>query len=155
METMMKNLEKNDMMVGVNAIIFNSRNELLLSKRKNCLGDGLYSLVGGHLKKGESIEECIIRELFEEIGIIVDINDVEVVNFAFVAVGVPMIEIGVYISKYQGEPFNKEQYYSSDIKFFKLNELPEIFRATKANIDLFLKNKFYDSDANVYVGSKK
>ena len=82
METMMKNLEKNDMMVGVNAIIFNSRNELLLAKRKNCLGDGLYSLVGGHLKKGESIEECIIRELFEEIGIIVDINDVEVVNFA-------------------------------------------------------------------------
>ena len=57
METMMKNLEKNDMMVGVNAIILNSRNELLLAKRKNCLGDGLYSLVGGHLKKGESIEE--------------------------------------------------------------------------------------------------
>lgn len=52
--------------IGVGVLIFNNNNQLLLAKRKNAHGDGKYSAPGGHLEFGESLEECAIREVWEE-----------------------------------------------------------------------------------------
>ena len=56
------------------AIIFNSDNQVFVQKRSanrlkhpNC-----WDLVGGHLDEGESLEQCIKREVWEEIGCEVD-----------------------------------------------------------------------------------
>ncbi len=46
------------------AVIINSNNEVLLGHL-----DGTYHFPGGHLEKGETLEECLIREVKEETGI--------------------------------------------------------------------------------------
>jgi 8-oxo-dGTP diphosphatase len=52
------------------ALIFNDKNEILIAKRKSFLSRGnLWEFPGGKLKIGESLEECLTREIKEELGI--------------------------------------------------------------------------------------
>lgn len=46
------------------AIIKNSKNEILLA----CVNNN-YHLPGGHLEKNENYEECLVREIKEELGV--------------------------------------------------------------------------------------
>ncbi len=53
-------------------LVFNSRGEILLQKRsmKKDVAPGKWDTsVGGHVNHGESIEEAVLRELAEELGI--------------------------------------------------------------------------------------
>lgn len=55
--------------VAANAVIFktiNNKEYILLGKRKNVAGHNHYYVIGGHIKKGETIEECLKRETKEE-----------------------------------------------------------------------------------------
>lgn len=51
------------------AIIINSDGKVLLGKRQHGLGVNLYALIGGKPEANESIEESVIREVKEEIGL--------------------------------------------------------------------------------------
>ncbi len=55
--------------VGVAALIYDAQDRLLIGLRKSPHGRGNWSFPGGHLEKGETPEECMKRELFEETGI--------------------------------------------------------------------------------------
>ncbi|HUV16472.1 MAG TPA: NUDIX domain-containing protein [Pelolinea sp.] len=54
--------------VGVATIILRN-NQLLLIKRKKSHGAGSWAVPGGHLEYGESLEECAMREMREEVGL--------------------------------------------------------------------------------------
>ena len=41
---------------------------LYRNKKKNDINAGKYIGVGGHVEDGESPDECIVREVFEETG---------------------------------------------------------------------------------------
>lgn len=69
--------------VGASALIFDESGEKILLTRRT--DNGQWCLPGGALDAGESAEECCIREVFEEIGV-----QVEVVRL-----------IGVYTSPHQ------------------------------------------------------
>lgn len=140
---------KEDMPIGVNAIILNEKGEILLSKRKNRFGAGTYSLIGGKLKKGETLEEGIIREVKEEIDIEVKQEDIEVLNIASTIDLRHFIQIGIRIKKYEGTIQNKEPNKCEELKFFPLDNLPELFSGNKANIELYKENKFYDKTKNI------
>ena len=67
----MNRLYPNRPIVGVGAII--TRNgRILLEKRKNDLGRGKWSIPGGLVELGESLEQTVIREVQEETGLVVD-----------------------------------------------------------------------------------
>lgn len=56
---------------GVAAVIFRG-NEVLLTRRKNPPGEGLWGLPGGVVELGETVREAIVREVREECGIEVE-----------------------------------------------------------------------------------
>ena len=60
-----KKEEINKYVYRARGLIINSKNEILLGK---C--DGNYQFPGGHLEAGETIDECLKREIKEETGII-------------------------------------------------------------------------------------
>ena len=45
------------------------RNILLMRRHNTGFGDGMYSLPGGHVDKGENIHDAAVRECKEEVGI--------------------------------------------------------------------------------------
>lgn len=56
--------------VGVGVMIERD-GKILLGRRRNSHGDGSWSWCGGHLEYGETFEQCAIREVAEESGLVV------------------------------------------------------------------------------------
>lgn len=57
--------------VVVRSLIINNENEILLAK--NSKWNGLYTVFGGHVEKGETLEEAVLRETKEETDLDVEI----------------------------------------------------------------------------------
>ncbi|MGZ8135770.1 MAG: NUDIX hydrolase [Methylococcaceae bacterium] len=55
--------------VGVGAIVFNHRKEVLLIERNQAPAMGLWSIPGGKQEAGESLSEACVREVREETGL--------------------------------------------------------------------------------------
>lgn len=142
-------MEVGDMPVGVSAILLNKKNQVLLGKRANSFGEGTFGLIGGKMKYGESIEKCIIRELREETGISVLTEDVKIFGLASTSIEIPMIQIGVVISKYKGIPNILEPQFCTKLDFFDLDNLPKLFIVSEVIIKLYKENKFYDRNYNI------
>jgi A/G-specific adenine glycosylase len=61
--------------IGV-AVIWNAQGEILIDRRKqDGLLGGLWEFPGGKLEAGETIAECIVREIQEELGIAIAVGD--------------------------------------------------------------------------------
>ena len=67
----MKRLYPKQPIIGVGAVIIKD-GKILLEKRKNEPGKGKWSIPGGLVELGESIEETVIREVREETGLEVE-----------------------------------------------------------------------------------
>ncbi len=58
--------------------------KILLLKRKDTgYMDGFYSLIAGHVERGESFTDCLVREAREEAGIVIRPEDTEVVHIMY------------------------------------------------------------------------
>ena len=141
-------MDKDDLPIGVNIILLNEKDEVLLGKRcGNRPGSGCWSLIGGKLKRGESIEDTATRELFEEVGITVAKEDVHTINFStsIDSNGTQFILVGTVVNSWQGDIKNMETDKCEELSFFALDALPEkMFYATKSNLDLFVAGLSYD-----------
>jgi mutator protein MutT len=62
-------------LVGV-AVIWNSIGKILIDKRRaGGLMGGMWEFPGGKLEPGETVEECIKREILEELGIEISVGE--------------------------------------------------------------------------------
>ena len=69
--------ERNRLPVSVQ-LILEKEDKILLMKRKNTgYEDGKYALPGGHVEANEEIRNAMIREAKEEIGIHLDLQDIQ------------------------------------------------------------------------------
>jgi len=60
--------------IGV-AVISNDQGQILIDRRRpeGTMG-GLWEFPGGKIEKGETVEECIKREINEELGIVIEVG---------------------------------------------------------------------------------
>ena len=124
--------------VGATILVFNSNNELLLNLRSDTNNWGI---PGGAKELNETLEECAIRELKEETNI--NVNDLELVTvlsgeeyyFKYPNEDELDCVIVLYkVSNYDGK-LNINDGESKELKFFSLDNLPELESRAKAIID--------------------
>lgn len=113
--------------VGLGVLIFNTSNQILLGKRKNAHGAASWGPPGGHLEFGEHLEECVIREVYEETGLIIkDPTFIAITNDMFKEENKHYISIFMKanLSNHQVVQ-NLEPHKVEDWQWFDLEELPE------------------------------
>lgn len=125
---------------GGRAIVQNHSGEILFHKRSDF---NFWDLPSGGAEAGESAEQCIIRELYEETGLIAE--SFEAIGFASdperelvtypngdIVQGFALI---LYIDRWSGNLQTSTE--STAIKFFAINNLPEMRQNIRLTIDKF------------------
>ncbi len=59
----------------VAGVIHNQDNEILITKRKHKLFNGLWEFPGGKIESGETHQETLIREIKEELKVDIEVDD--------------------------------------------------------------------------------
>jgi 8-oxo-dGTP pyrophosphatase MutT (NUDIX family) len=127
---------------GGRAIVQNNAQKILLHKRSDF---GFWDLPGGGAEEGESAEQCVIREVYEETGLVVE--SFETIGFA----SNPELERVIYpngdiiqgfalilhITQWSGSLRTSTE--STSLEFFEINNLPEMQQNIRITIDKFLE----------------
>lgn len=115
--------------VGVGIIVIkkeNGKSYIMLHQRRGRLGSGYWGSGGGHLKPGESLKEGALRELSEEAGSQVVVDNVKflgVVNFTEMQPK-HYVDISFLAEWVSGEPTNNAPEETTDWQWFDLDNLP-------------------------------
>jgi len=99
-------------------------NEILLAMKKRGFGEGRWNGVGGKVETGESIEQAMIRETEEEIGVTPTVYEkMADIRFDEYFKGEPtLMHVHVYVAtEWTGEPTESEEMAP---KWFSTDEIP-------------------------------
>ena len=132
--------------IGSSYLFLIKDRQILLLRRSNTgFMDGMYGLPAGHLEGNETAREGGAREFREEIGIIINPEDLEVVHVIHRKADLDeRIDFFMTTKKYTGEIKNMEPEKCDDLKYFSLSNLPDnIIPYIKEAILNFQKGKFY------------
>ncbi|MEO6892179.1 MAG: NUDIX domain-containing protein [Ktedonobacteraceae bacterium] len=110
--------------IGVGVII-RKGDQVLLMKRQNAHGAGTWSMPGGHLEYGESPHECAIREVGEEVGVVIsDLTFCTITNDIFEAEGKHYVTIWIESRYVSGEARVNSVREMSAVGWFSWDALP-------------------------------
>lgn len=131
-------------------------NEILLQKRKNTgYMDGMYDLAAtGHLEENESLKDAMVRESFEEIGIKIKKEDLELVTVYqenYKDLGYSYLRFFFKVKKYKGIPKVMEPHKFEGLLWVNVNEIPKntIYHIKNA-LKLINKNiNYFDAGFNI------
>lgn len=112
--------------VGLGVLIFNKNNEILLGKRVNSHGEASWGPPGGHLEYGESLEQCAIREVFEETGLkVTEPGFLGLTNDVFEQEAKHYVSIFMRVNYPKHQQIqNTEPHKTEEWKWFDWNHLP-------------------------------
>lgn len=111
--------------VGIGAIIVNGEGETLLSKRgeKAQNEKGKWSYPGGGLKFGETLENCVVREMREEF--VIEVRPVEqlpTVNHLIPEEKQHWVALAYICRLIKGKPVNQDPSKEKEIGWFSISE---------------------------------
>ena len=108
-------------------LVLIKNNKILLQRRFNTgYEDGKYSVVAGHVDKGETFTKAIIREVKEEAGITLQAEDLSVVHVMNRNIqDDERIDVFFIAEKWTGDVENKELNKCDDLSWFDLDDMPD------------------------------
>ena len=124
-------------------------NEFLLVQRskKAKFAPGGYTIIGGSLEQDENFRQAAIREVEEEVGVIINPNDLTFVHTFFRHGSLSNLTAHIFTcTTWQNEPYNKEPEKHEEIRWASLKTLPEkILPAHKGALESIAQN-IYSSE---------
>ncbi len=134
--------------VGVGIMILRD-SKVLLGKRHSdpkkagsaLHGEGTWTMPGGKLDFQEELEECAFRETFEETGIKINKNTLEVISLTNnIVEDAHFVTIGFLCRDFDGEPKIMEPDEIVEWEWFFLDKLPQpIFLPSKGVLENYFK----------------
>jgi ADP-ribose pyrophosphatase YjhB (NUDIX family) len=116
--------------VGVGAVVL-QQTRVLLQLRKRPPEAGFWSLPGGRVEFMELLEDALLRELREELGIDVEIEALLcVTNHIVRAENAHWVSPAYLVRVVSGVPQNREPDKTAAIKWFPLSSLPDNLSVT-------------------------
>jgi ADP-ribose pyrophosphatase YjhB (NUDIX family) len=117
--------ERHKSVVAVYLIVIKDGKTLLYLRQNSGYCDGMYSLIAGHLEKGETIEEAMIREANEEAGMELEPSNIELLSIMHrKSVSDDRIDFFFKLKNWDGEIKNSEPEKCREMKFFDLKKMP-------------------------------
>ena len=127
---------------GCGGVILKDGKILLILRKNNNEYNGIWSNPGGKVEEGETVEEAVIREIREELGIGVKIVRKLSDYYDYKNNEIYGIYPGYEVRIVYGEPEIKEPNKIGEIRYFSLDELPiNIAAWTKQFVDDLTKTK--------------
>ena len=130
--------------------------EILLQERCNTgYMDGKYDMAcSGHVERGESLSQAVVRESYEELGIQIDEQDLELVTLLH-PYKEDYLNIFFKAYKYIGTPNVIESNKCDDLRWFNINDLPENIIPSVGKVIECMKNSIiYDDGDFTYLTFK-
>ena len=107
-------------------LLFFKEGKVLLSRRcRTGYMDGYYSVPAGHLEGEETVTRAAIREAREEVGLELDPAQIAFACVIHRSEGEERVDFFVRVNSWQGEPVNAEPAKCDDLRWCKVNALPE------------------------------
>lgn len=113
-------------------LVLEKDGKFLLARRFNTgYEDGKYSLVAGHLDGKETFRQAMVREAMEEAGIVLAVNDLQVVHTMHRITETDKVglrermDIFIKAEKWKGELKNMEPHKCDDLSWFSIDNLPD------------------------------
>jgi len=118
-------MQKEQFYAACYAIIENEKWEVLFQKRTNTgFRDGAYQIPAWHMEWTETLKECLIREVKEELNIDVLEKDLDIEHISHrVSINRVYFDIYLKIKKYSGIPIIAESEKCSELKFIDINNI--------------------------------
>lgn len=110
---------------GVHVLLEQDGRVLLMRRAGTGFFDGLYSLPGGHVEEGESIVATAVREMAEELGVVLDAGSVAVLGVVHRRSDTNRIDFFVRAGAWVGEPHVAEPDKCDALGWFSPDALPE------------------------------
>lgn len=111
--------------VGVHVVLERGGQVLLMRRAGTGFFDGLYSLPGGHVEQGESLAMTGARELFEEVGVEVEPQALEMLGVVHRLSDTNRIDFFLRADAWRNEPSIREPGKCDDLTWRGIHLLPE------------------------------
>jgi len=107
-------------------VLLRDDNEILLLRRFNTgYEDGNYSLPAGHIDGRESLSAALIREMNEELGIVIYQQDIDLALLMHRnADDGERMDVFFLIRRWTNTPQNMEPHKADNLSWFPINQLP-------------------------------
>ena len=110
--------------VAIHIMLVRDDKVLLLRRFNTGYEDGKYSLVAGHVEKGESIIDAGIREAKEEIGVVILPENLIMCGSMHRKSDDERIDYFGCVRIWENEPYNREEEKCDDLRWAKWDEIP-------------------------------
>lgn len=132
-------------LIGVGVMIIKN-NKMLLGKRIGSHGSGTFGWAGGHLEFGESLEDCAVREVWEETGVKIKFSSLKFLCLSnIIEYGKHYVDIEFLCSNFTGEPKVTEPAKRESWKWYKMENLPKpLFKAVELTVKAYKEDKTYN-----------